>query len=276
MASLADLFNPSFFMFLGIMVLIVALLVVYFESKMREQNHKIASMLSLVSTLAEDINGVKIGFNHLALNSMNGGDVLPPNTPYPEKSLGNTSQNIPMKLIEVSDDESEDESEDESDEEINDSDLEDIEDETSQSDLESYEESDNEDNNVKVIKLNISENVEENEQSELHEFDDDNLDILEDIDEIPEMSNEYAEEVLNLKYEDVNVENSKNDLETENNPSELKTISVNLDENKTDMIDYKKLQLPKLRSIIVEKGLSSSSEAQKLKKPEILKLLGVE
>jgi cell division protein FtsL len=53
MASLADLFNPTFLMFLGILVLVVALLVVYFESKMRDQNHKIASMLSLVSTLAE-------------------------------------------------------------------------------------------------------------------------------------------------------------------------------------------------------------------------------
>ena len=48
MAILTDLFNPSFFMFLGILILVIALLVVYFESKMREQNHKIASMLSLV------------------------------------------------------------------------------------------------------------------------------------------------------------------------------------------------------------------------------------
>ena len=65
MASLADLFNPTFLMFLGILVLVVALLVVYFESKMREQNHKIFSMLSLVSTLAEDINSMKMGLNHL-------------------------------------------------------------------------------------------------------------------------------------------------------------------------------------------------------------------
>ena len=39
---------------------------IYFENRMREQNHKIASMLSLVSTLAEDMNNVKMGFNHLA------------------------------------------------------------------------------------------------------------------------------------------------------------------------------------------------------------------
>jgi hypothetical protein len=40
---------------------------------MREQNHKITSMLSLVSSLAEELNGVKFGLNHL---SMRGG-VIP-------------------------------------------------------------------------------------------------------------------------------------------------------------------------------------------------------
>ena len=72
MASLTDLFNPTFLMFLGILVLVVALLVVYFESKMRDQNHKIASMLSLVSTLAEDMNGIKMGMNHLAISTFGG------------------------------------------------------------------------------------------------------------------------------------------------------------------------------------------------------------
>ena len=41
-------------------------------------------------------------------------------------------------------------------------------------------------------------------------------------------------------------------------------------------MDYKKIQLAKLRTIIVEKGLASNSDASKLKKNEILKLLGVE
>ena len=90
MASLADLFNPSFFIILGIVALLIALMVVYFESKMREQNHKIASMLSLVSTLAEDMNGVKMGLNHLAITSLNGGSQMgiPQNTPFPPQNLG--------------------------------------------------------------------------------------------------------------------------------------------------------------------------------------------
>jgi hypothetical protein len=58
--------------------------------------------------------------------------------------------------------------------------------------------------------------------------------------------------------------------------SDFKTISINLGEEQEDSIDYKKLQLAKLRSIVVEKGLTNNSEASKLKKPELLKLLGAE
>ena len=65
MVSLTDLFNPTFLIILGILLLVAALLVIYVESKMRDQNHKIASMLSLVSTLAEDMNGIKMGFNQI-------------------------------------------------------------------------------------------------------------------------------------------------------------------------------------------------------------------
>ena len=303
MASLTDLFNPSFFMFLGIMVLIIALLVVYFESKMRDQNHKIASMLSLVSTLAEDMNGMKIGLNHLAMSNINGGyNNIPLNTPFPNENLGSINPLMNEKLndlIEVSDDEDEDEDEDDN---IDDSeDLEDINDindidETSQ---ESNDDGDNknnyddEDNNIKVIKLNISQ---EESDSEENAFDLDNRDDLADLDgefepydDIPEISEKYAEKMLNLKYDEVKEENSlaENNLRLEENVnqdtnlnksvSELKTISVNLgDEHSSEHIDFKKLQLPKLRSIAIEKGLTTSLEAQKLKKPELLKLLGAE
>jgi hypothetical protein len=54
---------------------------------------------------------------------------------------------------------------------------------------------------------------------------------------------------------------------------ELKTININLDEH-IDPIDYKKLSLQKLKSVVVEKGLVS--DASKLKKNDLLKLLGVE
>ena len=56
--------------------------------------------------------------------------------------------------------------------------------------------------------------------------------------------------------------------------ADLKTISINLEDTHSDSLDYKKLSLPKLRSIVSEKGLAT--DASKLKKNELLKLLGAE
>ena len=276
MASLADLFNPTFLMFLGILVLVVALLVVYFESKMRDQNHKIASMLSLVSTLAEDMNGVKMGLNHLAIRQQ-------PTVPVGD-NLGNLQK---MNLIEVSDDEeSEDETsnddesinEDSVDDESNNDDLESVEDDLAI--IEDGSECDNDD--IKIVKLQVSnEDVDEDNDSyeEAHNLEFDAVEDLADLDGdlVPEVNNEYVEEVLDLKYDD----DEAKQLDESNiiSSSDLRTISINLGEehqHNEENIDYKKLQLPKLRSIAVEKGLTSNSEASKLKKPELLKLLGAE
>jgi hypothetical protein len=78
MASLVDIFNPSFFMFLGILVLVAALLVVYFESKNREQNHKMTSMLNLITCMADEMNSIKIHLTHQTANFGVGGTGLQP------------------------------------------------------------------------------------------------------------------------------------------------------------------------------------------------------
>ena len=99
MASLTDLFNPTFLMFLGILVLVVALLVVYFESKMREQNHKISSMVSLISSLAEQMNAVNHKVHSFTNNKEQSGGAKT-NLNYLEE------YNKRSILIPVSDDES--------------------------------------------------------------------------------------------------------------------------------------------------------------------------
>jgi hypothetical protein len=274
---LTDLFNPTFFMFLGILLLVVALLVVYFENKMRDQNHKIASMLSLVSTLAEDMNGVKLGMNHLARTTFQA-PLDPLNTAFISSDDN--------KLITVSDDENDSDFDDEdasleSDEEdansvaesvstfeINDNDNGETSDEGESSeddDLSSH-------NDVKVLKLNISRGDEDEEYEENENLDDlEELDDQEDLDDtLSERSNleitEYVEEPSELME---NLENL-NEVPTIS-ASDLKTININLEEQS---IDYKKLPLTKLRSIVAEKSLSS--DASKLKKNELLKLLGAE
>jgi hypothetical protein len=259
MASLADLFNPTFLMFLGILVLVVALMVVYFESKMRDQNHKIASMLSLVSTLAEDMNGVKMGLNHLAVTRMGGS--FPQNFEQPlEKSRVPFNQET--KLIEVSDGEDDDDDDDDDyDDDIDEDD-----------DNESDEESNHD--VVKVFKIDMnSQNQYEDSLSgnnlELDDLDEELDELDDELSEVQSLSSKSSK-LSNKLEETVYGETLQEPL----NISDLKTISINLEDPHPDSLDYKKLSLPKLRSIVSEKGLVS--DASKLKKNELLKLLGAE
>ncbi len=274
MASLTDLFNPTFLMFLGILVLVVALVVVYFESKLREQNHKIASMFSIVSTLAEDANGMKMGLNQLMnFNNTIGGSVQ--ENFMQQKPLVPYEQNT--KLIEVSDDE-ESEAED-----IN-SDVEDVEVEDSDSEAEDVEEDnsslgkymDDMESEPDSLSESDLEHVEQEKITvfKLKEDVDENIKNVKEDESIDELASELSDGDLG----DIeNIENVEEVIKEEPvlNVSELKTISINLEEP-VEKIDYKKLQLPKLKSIVIEKGLATSSDASKLKKAELLKLLGIE
>lgn len=272
MISLTDLFTPSFFMYLGIVLLLVSLAVIYFEHKTREQNKKIAQMLCIVSTLAEDMNSLKGGY----LCSAQPNNVVSSNHLHLGKSVKNEILN---DLIEVSDEEEDEEDEDEEDEDSEDED-EDSEDDVSEDEDEDEDDTDSEEetgsvedleedlepsskDEIKIIKLDMDEDLVEDLNKDLVEDLDQNLEEM-DCDtycsnEIPEMNEKYVEKVLDLKY----------DLK-EDDPTDLKTFLVNVGE---EHMEYKKMQLPKLRTIAIEKGLLTSADALKYKKPELLKLL---
>ena len=282
MASLTDLFNPTFLMFLGILVLVVALLVVYFETKFREQNHKISSMLSLVSSLAEELNGTKMVVQHLTMRPVSNSQNFQqqqqqqqqPN--LEEKFVTNT------KLISVSDDEDSDsesgsESGSESDEsiEILDDEDEDEEDEEDVEEIDNNSENSvieiGNNNDIKVLKLNINKNNDDDESSsssEENNLDFDDLDELDESDNLDKLDDLDKAEITVTETTEDNVQPS--DIKK----MDLKSININLEETKHESMDYKKMSLPKLRSIVTEKGLTSDSS--KLKKNELLKLLGIE
>jgi hypothetical protein len=259
MASLTDLFNPTFLMFLGILVLVVALLVVYFETKFRDQNHKISSMLSLVSSLAEEVNGSKMFIHQLTMSNQQYSQ--PQNQKQQQPNLEKrVFQND--NLILVSDDE-----EDSDDEEADDSDS----DAASEVSIDEsvVDDSDNSvieignSNDVKVLKLNISEQKDDNSESG------DEV-SLEDLDEMDGL--EGLEDLDDSSTSSVSIKEEKND---NIKSMDLKSINITLEETKPEQpLDYRKMALPKLRSVVAEKGLSSDSS--KLKKNELLKLLGVE
>jgi hypothetical protein len=91
--------------------------------------------------------------------------------------------------------------------------------------------------------------------------------------ELPDDELHDDEDLEELTIDNKNVAN-KDILVSKTSSGDFKRIAINLGEDQpAEQIDYKKLQLPKLRSIAVEKGLTSNSEASKLKKQDLLKML---
>ena len=279
MASLVDIFNPSFFMFLGILVLVAALLVVYFESKNREQNNKMTSMLNLITCMADEMNAIKI---HLAHQTVNFG-VGPQSQPQHSSLETNNVHIVRTDLIAVSDD-SDSDSDNDSENSIEDNDN------SSDSDSDSGSESNSEDieelqniieigdnSDIKVLKLNLSNINDIDENKDVNDFEE--IGDLEIIDEDDDLS---IDSVSVSSNDEDNVNENKNDNDDNDNDEinisklNLKSINISsLEEIKNyDNIDYKKLTLSKLRSTVVEKGLVVDSS--KLKKNDLLKLLGAE
>ena len=323
MASFIDIFNPSFFMFLGIVVLVAALLIVYFESKMREQNHKISSMFSLVTAITDELNSVKM----IALSGGGGGGIRPNYIiPADGSKLDEVVPTIneSITLIEVSDDDAE---EDDEEEEEDDDD-----DDSGSSEASSDSESDSEpheiieigdlkSSDIKILNVNLvsssqsfwaaaaneiiecefEEGIEEmvdsfssDSSSESGDDSDDMVVVIEEIMVIKEEpSIEAAEEKPEPEIIDLTGDSEDEPAEVVEIPEikiepgtfnqldlELKSINIsNLEEpisSDSAVIDYTKASLNKLRQIVVMKGLvEDSSKSSKLKKGELLKLLGV-
>jgi hypothetical protein len=270
--SLVDLFNPSFLMFLGILVLVVALLVVYFESKFREQNHKIASMLSIVSSVAEELNNMRGAINLVggSINNDNSPNIIELNSSFNSNSNNNFEQIKRMDLIEVSDDEEDEEDLEEEDLEEEDSVEEDSveEDDLEEDDLEEDDlEADlDEVKDIKVLKLsvsgtNINLDINHDEIDDLHN--DEEIDDLHNDEEIDFDDNESIVSIDATSIHDIKIANF-----------DLKSISfdTNLEEkSQLNSSEYKKLSANKLKNIAIEKGLTNKSS--KLSKQELLSLL---
>ena len=293
--------SETLLIFLGILVLVAALLVVYIESKNREQNHKISAMLSLVSSLAEEVNAIKFGVSQLSFTGGNNSQYNQffeniPKESTLETPLDNSNFETKTKLITVSDD---DEDDDNSDSESENSDLESVVSSNSSNsddnnlDVHSLSE---EHNDVKVLKINITGNFENDNSSreDIENLDFNGADDLDELDELDDnlsdnqsvsskSSIECVDNLLSLQHNNTNISNIDENIENEENKnheildissSDFKTINITLEESNTENIDYKKLSLPKLRSIVTEKGLHS--DPSKLKKNELFKLLGIE
>ena len=308
--SLTDIFSIPFLICLSICILLIGCSSIFFYQKISQQDHKISSMIGLISTMAEENQAFRLSLSNM---SHHGGNrhVL----------SENAQQNMNARLIAVSDDESSSDDEDSSS---------DDEDSMSESGSESGSESeddigsegdDENENEIEthVIKIDDEKFNLAKEKFPLFEsldpeFIEHDFDEMIDLDEINEInldaddfeSEKEKEKEKEKKVEDDHVDlevsniyddllvNSKNNIKSihldleqiTNTNEEIKDVSVFKSMNAEDLeisasqsqkiidtADYKKMSITKLREVISKQGVS---EASKLKKNEILKLLGVE
>jgi len=263
--AIFELFSSSF-LFSILIIIVLGLFFSYINYKILDQDHKISSMISLISTMAGEIREAKNIFNSNSEGSskINMSDTIQFNPQF----LGGNSNLIEVSDDDDDDDESDDDDDDndsndegdDSDDEGDDSDNEDTDEDgeyyDNGSDIDIDEEIKIDSSDIKVLKIELDTHLDLKEEGEEEEA--------------------YKSIVLNETFDFDNLEENKNELSiTSNELSDLKQIILEPDNDETQKkIDYKNLPLHKLKEIVTEKKINV--DVKKLKKNEILKILGEE
>jgi hypothetical protein len=261
---LSEIFSTSFLFSITIIIIVIGGLFAYFNHRLAVQNHKISSMMGLVTTMAEEMQYFRSKLSGKSQENyckMPDADLI---HIVPQFLGGNTSN-----LIEVSDGESDEETEDE-EESDEDEDSESDEEESENDDEESDDESESDEELEELDEL-------ESESKDLEEENIKNINISIDLGDAIDLNIE--QEVIDCDTKTISLSEDISSFEiTSKSLENIDDIDIGIkltnDYAEKDKTDYKKLSLNKLREIVIEKGLVV--DASKLKKNDILKMLGAE
>jgi len=271
--------DTFFFISLGITFVLILLLVFHFKQQIVSLDHKNDTMFEIINNIVKEITYLKsVVFSHPPYH-LNDNDEI----------INLTENHIPSKqLVEnkilVSDEEHDDsdvedsdveDSDDEDRDDSDDSDIEDSDDDSDHEDTsdndEKYQDTNDTKHTVKVINIEIGENIEVSEDiAELSDNNDNN----------DNNDNEYYNNNDNelTKFEEnqnITIEETESiiveKLDTQDN--DLEIYKENDQEKQIENIKevYRKMTLMQLKALVISKGLTSDSS--KMRKPELLKLL---
>ena len=269
--TISDFFCTSSFLFSIVLIIILTgCIFAYINYKMTEQDHKLTSMVNLVSILAQDLHFVKSKVNYSQ-------KVEPNVLQYPSQLVGGENNS---SLISVSDNEDLDDEDDDEDEDLDEDDYEDddIDEDLAEDDFDFITE--NTQDHIKLLNLSLANDNVQNE------IENENNNVL----KIEELNTNYSDlvDVKTIHFINEEENHLENDLE-ENDIEVTETNSISDDlhflknvsisdlgdvHDLTSKTEYKKMSTNKLREVVVSKGIIT--DASKLKKQEILKLLGDE
>ena len=250
----SNLFSSSFLINIAIFILIGCILA-YVNYKITEQDHKLNSMIGLISTMAEEMHF----FRSKLYNNNNNNNIN--DLPDTDKFQFASQMFGGSELIEVSD------NEDLEDEDLEDEDLdEDLEDEDLDEDLEDED-----------LDEDLDEDIDEDLDEDLEDLDHEminlsleNLSLPLDSSDLECINNDFE---LHKSIKTIHLEDSNLINLNENEINEDISFLKNVTEDEDSKTDYKKMSVNKLREIAVNKGFT---DAGKLKKNDILKMLGEE
>ena len=262
--AISDIFSTSFLFSISIIIILIGGIFAYVSYRIGEQDHKLNSMIGLISTMAEESHFFRSKLSTLQQKIDLHGLPVVDQVQYASQMMGGNQE----ELIDVSDDDDDDDDDGSDDSNGSDDGSDDGTDGGSDDD-----ETDNEieDHQIKVLKINDI-----NLENVVIEEDDpnDHINNLFDSNKIIQL-----EEPIDLKQEDINLtydEHKEMNISGEE-ISFLKNISITdlgEEEETSHKTDYKKMSINKLREVIVNRGIVN--DASKLKKNEMLKLLGDE
>jgi hypothetical protein len=269
--ALSDLFNTPFLISLGITLLLVGFLGMFLTQKMLEQNHKISSMLGLVSTMADEMNYMRARMQ--AIMNQNSDVIRKPLEPV---QISGTIQ-LADPLIPVSDGEDDDDSDSDGDSDSDDKS------ESSESSNDSVDETesgnvltnlimedniiqigDNDGPNIKVINMGETMNISYDTLNEESLGDGDNETIDSSTTGLESMEDEQS-----ISESLTEIEPNGDDFK-----AQIKSISVQMDTTdikKPTNTELKKMSIETLRTLATSKGFTG--DVLKIKKAELFKIV---
>ena len=283
--AISDILSTSFLFSIAIIIILIGGIFAYVSYRMGEQDHKLNSMIGLVSTMAEESQFFRSKLNMLQQKLSTQDLPVVDQVQYASQLSGfGGGREGQEELINVSDEEDDSDDDSEDLEDDSDDESEDLEDEDEDEDLEDEEEDledeDSEEDRGEYIKrLNLTLAIDEPPVKIAYE------EIDEDINSFKETNNLVFDDVQDLADFEATLEETDIQLlaeDTKEDDNFLKNVSItgldngilSLEEIGANKNDYKKMSLNKLREVVVSKGVTL--DASKLKKNEILKLLGDE
>lgn len=293
--AISDLISSSFLFSVAIIIILIGGVFAYVTYRFTQQDHKLSTMVGLISTMTDEIQYLK----NISYGGSNNHFHQQPNEN--EKNIiildnSETNKIHSDNLIHVSDNEydyQEDtvsESDDDNEDDVSVSESEDDDVSLSESHDDDEDNVENEDENDDDTHTDVND-----EFKEITNLDTDSLEDIIDENEIKILNlgaivNDISEHIseqniksIHLEEQfDLNFDNFSTEIENINS-SDLKTISITLSDTnvndfgddiiKNKSSDYKKLALNELKKVVVKKGLVTASDASKLKKNELLKML---